>query len=97
MARYFGAQLDVIAMDVFTAPATPAMSKVQLADLFWSAPGSTGPSSICSPISSAAAQRPDRAELLALELARGEAYRLLAERARGERSARCGLSAAAAR
>ena len=77
-ARYLGAQLDAVAMQIFSDPSTGKMTRDQLAELFKTAHiqhknklGLLADSERSAPTS-------DRSELLALELARGEAYALLA-------------------
>jgi hypothetical protein len=74
-ARHLGVHLDAIAMDVFSAASTEAMSKAQLAELFRTAHvqhkaklGMLADIERSVPTS-------DRSELLAMEMARGEAYR----------------------
>lgn len=79
-ARYLGAQLDAIAMDIFGAQTTQGMSKAQLASLFRTAHNQHRKKLDLLADIERGHPTTDRSQLLALELARGEAYRLLSER-----------------
>ena len=79
-ARHFGAHLDAMAMDVFSARSTQVMSRAQLAQLFRAA--NAQHKAKLDLLADIERGRPtsDRSELLAIELARGEAYALLSAR-----------------
>lgn len=78
-ARYLSAQLDAKAMEVFASASSSAMSKAQLMQLFNAVYAQQ--KTKLDLLANAERTRPttSRAELLAMELARGEAYILLAE------------------
>lgn len=77
-ARHLGVHLDAIAMNLFSAASTEAMSKAQLAELFRTAHVQHKAKLGMLADIERSAPTSERSELLAMEMARGEAYALLA-------------------